>query len=112
MFFSFKTLKAFRALFDKFIFFRTLPATKLLNWEMFLFKLIAPVVTTFRYQIIVNTLTIRTFPTSFNRKSILVELTIFAITIHTHTAIAIIAVPSACLNFVFLLYDYFPLKVH
>ena len=102
VFFSFRTIKACWALFDKFIFFRTLPATKLLNWEMFQFHFIAPVVNTYRFRLIVNTLTIRTFPTFFNRKSILVELTYHAIITHTQTAIAIIAVPFAWLNFIFL----------
>jgi hypothetical protein len=45
-------------------------------------------------------------------KSILVKSAFNAILTHTHTAIAIIAVPFAWLNFVFLLYDYLPLEVH
>ena len=93
MFFSFKTLRACVALFDKFIFCRTLPETKLLNWVMFLFNLIAPVVTTFRYSFILNTLTIRTFPTILLHKSILIEPTFFAKFTKTTTAITTIAVP-------------------
>ena len=79
---------------------------------MFLFHFIAPVVNTVCSRFIVNTITIRTSPTFYLLKSILPESTFFAITIHTQTAIAIIAVPFAWLNFVFLLIDYFNLKVH
>jgi hypothetical protein len=80
---------------------------------MYTFLLNALVGNTFRLLFIVYKLTLRTFPTFFNlRKSILVELTYYAKMTHTQTAIAIIAVPFAWLNFVFLLNDYFNLKVH
>jgi hypothetical protein len=52
------------------------------------------------------------FPKVQSFKSFLVKIAMRTTTIQRHTVLAIIAVPFAWLNFVFLLIDYFPLDDH